>query len=487
MEGARHRTTAHPSGGRTAVRRVALARAISLTGSQAAFAALAYIVYRLTDDSAAWVSLTLLLTMGVQGLAQPVASWFGDRFDRRRVLVISDLLSAAGFVALAFARTPGQLVAIACVTAILESPVWAVAAAAMPNLVEDDDLAWANGQVTIGRNLGNFAGPLIGTAIAGAFAHGEDPPADRLHLAGAFVFGINAVSFVLSAWLIGRTPGRFNDPRPTASEHRGIRAGFRYAMRDRVLRAILIGWSVLILGAGLILVAEIPYADAFDQGPFGYGLLNALWGGGAAVGAVLAGRRLTARREPRALLAAFFFGGVLMFAIGWSPLWVLALAFVVGEGICEGVASVSEQGLLQRRTPDEVRSRVVGAVEAATLLALAISLTAGGPIVDALGPRAAYHIGGLTTLLATVIVLRPLRHPGLPPHQADLVFEHPTPELLARLNVPNASGEPGRRIGEQDAERGAPARAVLDPGPPTVRLGEAGDEREAHAEARRRG
>ena len=99
--------------GRSAVRRVAVARGISLTGSGAAFAVLAYIVYRLTGDSAIWLSMTLLLTMGVQGLVQPFASWLGDRFDRRRVLVISDLCAAAGFVALAFARTPGQLVAIA--------------------------------------------------------------------------------------------------------------------------------------------------------------------------------------------------------------------------------------------------------------------------------------------------------------------------------------------------------------------------------------
>jgi MFS family permease len=419
--------------GRTAVRRVAFARAISLTGSQAAFAALAYIVYRLTGNSAAWVSLTLLLTMGLQGLVQPVASWFGDRFDRRRVLVISDLLAAAGFVALAFARSPAQLVAIAAVTAILESPVWAVAAASMPNLVGEDDLSWANGQVTIGRNLGNFAGPLLGTAIAAAFAPGEHPPFDRLYVAGAFVFGINAASFLVSAWLIGRTPGRFNDERPPVPEHVGIRAGFRYAMQDRVLRAILIGWSVLILGAGLILVAEIPYADAFDQGPFGYGLLNALWGGGAAIGAVLAGRWLTARREPPVLLASFLVGGLVMFAIGGSPFWILALALVVVEGVCEGFASVSEQGILQRRTPDEVRSRVVGAVEAATLIALAISLTAGGPIVDLLGPRAAYLIGGVTTVVAALIALGPLRYPGLPPHQADLVFEHPSPDRTASV------------------------------------------------------
>jgi MFS family permease len=408
--------------GRAAVRRVAVARAISLTGSQAAFAALAYIVYRLTDESAAWLSLTLLLTMGVQGLVQPIASWFGDRFDRRRVLVVSDLLAATGFVALAFARTPGQLVAIACLTAILESPVWAVAAAAVPNLIDEDHLAWANGQVTIGRNLGSFAGPLLGTAIAAALAPGMHPLSDRLYAAGTFVFGINAVSFLVSAWLIGRTPGRFNDEHRAGPEHTGIQAGFRYAMSDRVIRSILIGWSVLILGAGLILVAELPYADSFDQGAFGYGLLNALWAGGGALGAVLAGRWLTARREPPTLLFAILFGGFIMFGIGWSPFWILALALVIGEGICEGFASVAEQGILQRRTPDDVRSRVVGALEAATLIALAISFAVGGQLVDAVGPRAAYHIGGVTTVLAAFIMASALRHPGLPPHQADQAF-----------------------------------------------------------------
>ena len=418
--------------GRTSVRRVALARAISLTGSQAAFAALAYLVYRLTGNSAAWVSLTLLATMGLQGIVQPVASWFGDRFDRRRVLVTSDLLASAGFLALAFARSPGQLVAIASVTAVLESPVWAVAAAALPNLIDEDDLSWANGQVTIGRNLGNFAGPLLGTAIAAALAPGDHAAPDRLYAAGALVFGINAASFVVSAWLIGRTPGRFNDERVGEAQHVGLRAGFRYAMSDRVLRAILIGWSILILGAGLILVAEIPYADTFHQGPFGYGLLNALWGGGAAIGAAVAGRWLTARREPTVLLVSFLVGGLVMFAIGGSPLWALALALVVVEGVCEGTASVSEYGILQRRTPDEVRSRVVGAVEAATLIALAISLTAGGPIVDLLGPRAAYYVGGLTTVVAALICLGPMRRPGLPPHQADLVFEHPTASAVVR-------------------------------------------------------
>jgi MFS family permease len=410
--------------GRAAVRRVAVARGISLTGSGAAFTVLSIVVYELTGESAQWLSLTLLLTMGMQGLVQPAASWLGDRFDRRRVLVISDLAAGVGFIALAFARTPGQLVTIACITSILESPAWAVAGASIPNLIDtEEDLPWANGQVAIGRHLGSFVGPLGGTWLVTLLV-GNASSNDKLLMAGAIVFAANAVSFVASAWLVGTTPGRFNDERPVGREHDGsLRAGFRYAMSDRVLRAILIGWSVLILGAGLILVAELPYAKEFGQGYFGFGLLTALWGGGGAVGAVLAGRWLTARRESQALVLSFFAGGLIMFGLGWSPIWSLALGMAIAEGICEGFASVSEQGLLQRRTPDEVRSRVVGVVEAATLIALATSLTLGGPIVEALGPRVAYYIGGLTTVIAALIVLGPMRHPGLPPHQADMAFE----------------------------------------------------------------
>ncbi|HVF07137.1 MAG TPA: MFS transporter, partial [Actinomycetota bacterium] len=98
----RHAT---PSRERAAVRRLATARLVSLTGSGAAFAALAYIMFQLTGESR-WVSWTLLLTFGAQGVFAPLGSALGDRFDRRRVLVIADLAAAAGFVALAFARTP---------------------------------------------------------------------------------------------------------------------------------------------------------------------------------------------------------------------------------------------------------------------------------------------------------------------------------------------------------------------------------------------
>jgi MFS family permease len=395
--------------GRSAVRRVAAARLISLTGSGAAFAALAYIIYRLTGGSSAWVSLTLLATLGVEGFAQPLVSWLGDRTDRRRLLVASDLLSAVGFVVLATMRTPGQLVVVACATAIVASPVFAVASAAIPNLVGEDDLSWANGQIALGRNVGNLVGPVLGGGIVALLASGNHPMASELHAAGAWVFAFNAATFVLSAWLVGSTSGRFNDERVGETEHRGIRAGFRFVLGDRVLRAILLAWVVMLMGAGLILVAEVSLADSFGTGSLGYGLLTALWGGGAAVGAILAGRVLNARREGRAFTLSIFAASVGLFLVAASPWWIVVLVLMAGLGLSDGFGNVAEQGIIQRRTPDAVRSRVGGAIEAAALLALALSFAFGGFVVDAFGPRSAYLIGGVAALLASLVLLGPLR------------------------------------------------------------------------------
>jgi MFS family permease len=395
--------------GRSAVRRVAAARLISLTGSGAAFAALAYLVYRLTGGSSAWVSLTLLATLGVEGFAQPLVSWLGDRTDRRRLLVVSDLLSAVGFLVLMTMRSPGQLVVVACATAIVASPVFAVSSAAVPNLVGEDDLSWANGQIALGRNVGNLVGPILGGAIVAALAGGSHPSTSELHAAGAWVFGFNAVTFVVSAWLVGSAHGRFNGDRQPEPQHRGVRAGFRFVLADSVLRAILLAWVVMLVGAGLILVAEVSLADSFGKGALGYGMLTALWGGGAALGAIVAGRVLNAGREGRAFTLSILVASAGLFLIAASPWWIVVLVLMAGLGLSDGFGSVAEQGIIQRRTPDDVRSRVGGAIEAAALLALATSFAFGGFVVDAFGPRAAYVIGGVAALLATLVLVGPLR------------------------------------------------------------------------------
>jgi predicted MFS family arabinose efflux permease len=204
-------------------------------------------------------------------------------------------------------------------------------------------------------------------------------------------------------------PGRFSEDRRGGAEHQGIRAGAVFALHDGVLRPVILAWAVVLLGAGFILVAEVAMADLFGQGAFGYGLLTALFGGGAVLGSYLGGRFLSTRREPVALLVSVAATAVAFLLIAVSPWWPLVLVAMMAGGAVEGYGSVAEQGVFQRRTPDAVRSRVNGFVETTVLVSLAVGFGMAGPVVDAFGPRSAYVIGAAGGLIGFLVMLPGMR------------------------------------------------------------------------------
>src|SRR5689334_6671370 len=102
---------------RSAVRRLATARAIAMTGSPAAYLALNFVISQRTG-SALWVSAALLLTFGAVGLAGPFTGALGDRFDRRKVMIASDLSGAACFLGMAMVHAPWLLLVFGFLSAI---------------------------------------------------------------------------------------------------------------------------------------------------------------------------------------------------------------------------------------------------------------------------------------------------------------------------------------------------------------------------------
>ena len=91
----------HRQSSRAAITRLAVARAISITGGAAAFTALMFAVYERTGKSTLWLSAALLVTFGVHGVLGWFAGALGDRFDRKKVLIVSDLAGAAVYVVVA--------------------------------------------------------------------------------------------------------------------------------------------------------------------------------------------------------------------------------------------------------------------------------------------------------------------------------------------------------------------------------------------------
>lgn len=127
------------------------------------------------------------------------------------------------------------------------------------------------------------------------------------------------------------------------------------------------------------------------------------------------------REDKEALWIIGFSGLVALtgFGVAVSPWFWLVLVWVTLFGLADGPTQVVEQNLLQRRTPDVVRSRVMGAWEAVNHGALVGAFVLGGLIVPVVGPRGAYAVGGVTGVLGTALLLPLLR--WMPRHDRSVV------------------------------------------------------------------
>ncbi len=383
-----------PTPYRIAIRRLAAGRLISLLGSEGAWIALMVSIYGSTH-STVWMSIALFVTVGASGLFTPLTGALGDRFDRRAVMIGSDIAAASVAAIMVIVHAPVSLVALAFLGAIAQSPFFSSSTAAIPNLTGGEDLAWANSTISIGRNAGSLLGPVMGGVLAAA-------------IGPSMVFAVNAVCFAASAVLVASVHGTFADPERRSGEHEGLRAGFAFVLREPVLRLITLAWVVLLLLLGPVLVAELPLANSFGAGSAGYGLLAGCWGGGAIVGSFL-GRRSVRRHERLTMIGGAVVIGIGFVAVAVAPAFAFALLGMGIAGTSEGMVTVAEQGILQRRTPDAVRSRATAATEAAILLAFAISFPGAGFLINLIGVRGVYVLAGVGCFAAAGIVVVAMR------------------------------------------------------------------------------
>ena len=406
---------------RTRIRRLAIGRLISITGGAAAYTALNFTVWERTH-SPSMQALSLLLTFGVAGLLGSFAGALGDRFDRRKVMIWSEAISAAFFLAMVFTHAPTTLIILAFGSAVAELPFFSASRAAIPNLVDSEEqISWANGLITMGVHAGIAVGPVLGGVLLIPFG-------------ASGVFALNALTFGVSLVLTLTVHGNFQEDRasaPAASEDgdTSILAGLAFLWRERVLRRMAIAWFVFVLGMGMSMVADAPLAEFFGAGSIGFALLITCWGSGSVLGAAC-GRFMNARTEPVWLAVASFGIAAAAFGVGWAPALPVALVCLLIMGTCDGITMVAENGIMQRRTPDALRSRTMAAFEAVLSLGLAIAYILAGPVLRAVGPQPVYRIGGLTALVAalTLSPLIRLRHapeiePGSQPERHEDVHE----------------------------------------------------------------
>ena len=381
-------------GRRDAIYRVAAARGISMLGSQLAVIALVFEVYR-TTESAVWVSVVVLSAALAMALMAPVGGWLGDTFDRRTVMITSDLAAAAVFILLVFAGNLWLLIGLSLVATIARAPFFPAAQAALPNLAAAGDLAWANGIVTQASSLGTTIGPLVGGVLVAAVGTGA-------------AFGVNAVTFLISAGLIISVRKRFQAPAPASLAVPAVpfSEGLRVVFGTRGLRLLTIAELVGLSVIGWAIVADAPLAALLHVGAVGFAALVSSWGAGMVIGAWATGRWLGEHPlEVQLVFAGMLVAGAMVALIGLLPAFSLMLAVSVIGGAAGGAVNVARSLIVQRSVPDGIRSRVFAVVEVVASASFILGLACAGPAIALLGVRTAYVVAGLGFALSALVLL----------------------------------------------------------------------------------
>jgi MFS family permease len=400
----RERSDGRSEPGRTpsasAVRRLAISRATSFAGSNAAFIALSSILY-VETGSATWVAAAAFASIAVPAFVSPFAGFLGDRYDRRRVMIASELCGAACFAAMVIVSAPAALLFLRVVASLVAAPFVPATTAALPSLVDrEDELPRANAALV----SASWAGALVGPLIAGLLLAAVD---------GQVVFAVNVATFLASAAVLLSVRGDFRPARRTTSRSPAeFVTGFKTLNRHPVLRPVTIAYGIMSLGIGVAVPAEVAISEAFGAGPLGYAALFCLWALGGVVGARF-GRPAVVRYRWAMLFMVAAVGlafGIFLVAI--SPSFGIALLGMVTGGAFQGLWMTAQELLIQKSVPDERRSRAVASSEAVGFGGIGIGLLAAGLAVSTAGPRGAFGVAAASCLVGAAILLLALRRAG---------------------------------------------------------------------------
>lgn len=357
---------------------------ISLGGDWFLTVALLDLVLQLTG-SATLASLMLLCQSLPIFLVTPIAGRAVDHLDRRKLMIVVDLLRVIACLLPLFARTPALLpfayigvIAISIGSAYFEP----ASQAALPNIVAPEELGAAT--VLMGSTWGTML--AVGAAIGGmvTMRFGRDVS-----------FVVDAISFLASAAILWRMRAQFAEERVSHHEHpaliESMRETIRYARTHPRVLALLTSKGGYGLGAGVIAMLSIFGKEIFHAGAFGIGMLFAARGLGALLGPFLIRAAGSGSDNHQYRLMGF---GVLLFGagylcLGFSHSLIVGSIAVFAAHLGGGAQWQTSTYGLQRETPDWIRGRVFGADWGFVTLTMSFSSLAAGIASDRFGPTVA--------------------------------------------------------------------------------------------------
>ncbi|MBF5043902.1 MFS transporter [Aggregicoccus sp. 17bor-14] len=381
-------------------------QSVSLCGTWITRIATSWLVYRLTG------SALLLGVVGFCGqiptlLLAPLAGVFVDRWDRHRVLLVTQVLSLLQSAALAALSLAGvitvpQVLALQLVQGVINAFDTPARQAFVVTMIEDRaDLPNAIALNSTMVNGSRIVGPSIGGALIAVVGEG-------------WCFALDALSYfaVIGTLLAMRGVRREGRP-PAAPSHVGeeLRAGLRYVTGFVPVRTVLLLLAVVsTMGMPYTVLMPLVATRVLAGGPHLLGFLMTASGVGALGGALYLASRRTVLGLGRAIsVATLTFGlGLALFALSRSIPLSLALMPFIGAGFM--VAMASTNTFLQTVVDEHLRGRVMAFYTMAFLGTAPLGSLLAGSLAERFGAPLTIGLGGAVCLLAGLLFTLRLPH-----------------------------------------------------------------------------
>ncbi len=370
---------------------------VSYSGDWILRIALPVALYKMTGTASA-LSLLFIVYVIPNIVIGSVAGVFVDRWERRRLMVITNVLMGLAVLPLVAVQSSDWLWLIYMV-AFAESAVGQFFGPAenamLPLLVDKEQLGSANALNILNNNLARFIGAGIGGVIVGGMG-----------LEAAVI--LDALTYFVAAGLVAliSVTSQPNVQEQAAHALDAIKkvgqdwqVGIRFVRYEPVVRLLFLSMVLMAIGEGTIAVLFAPFVlDVLKGGEAGVGaLMSAQAVGGISSGVLVAW--LATKFAPDRLLGmgAFIFGLIDLIIFNYSTFvdgFAIAIGLFALVGIPVAAAFTGLQTLLQLRVPDELRGRIFGALGTTFGIFTIFGMAFAGMMSDSLGIVPVLNIQG---------------------------------------------------------------------------------------------
>jgi MFS family permease len=360
---------------------------ISFVGDAAFIVALGWRVTDLTGKAS-----SLGFVLAAESLAMLATLLWGgvlaDRYPRRPLMIGSDLVRACVMAVFCALDATGHvdlrsILVLAALFGAADGFFQPAFGGIVPLVVETPVLASANSWLGIARQGSAVVGPALGAALYGTVG----PTA---------VWGIEAASFVVSAFALWLARPRAIDPPLALGVRKELAEGFRYVISVPWI------WTGIAAATLILMLAMAPFTvllprvvqSQYDRGVGSYGLLFSAMAAGMVAGSLAWARWHPRKRRVAICFAAFGINDIGIVVLALSPWYSVAVASIAWRGVWIGIGVAAWMTLITELVPEHLLSRVLSFDQFGSFGLTPVGFVVAGIAATAIAPTTILAVGG---------------------------------------------------------------------------------------------